>query len=125
MALPTMPRWPLTKIRLCLSIMEWRSDIALEFGTQVRDHVLKLIELGLLAHQEAARQAQLLAQAGRRDEVGVGELAIAAPEVADLHEALVQQRVEHVMGLAQAQAEGLRQPALRQRRVGFQQPKNC
>src|SRR5262245_44954166 len=88
---------------------------------QFFDFLLGRLVLGELAFQEARRGADLFPCPFRRQVVRVGELVAAVPEVLHLHQAAREQRPQTEIHLADAHAELVRELALRQLGVGFQQ----
>jgi len=79
----------------------------------------------LLLSQEASRQIQLGGDAAWGEQVGVGQLVVAAAEVVGLDQTLVEQGLEQVMGLAEAHAQGARQLALADFGLFFDQAENA
>ena len=69
--------------------------------------------LAFLAREKRLRQLQAVADACRCQHVEVAELAVAALEVLRLDPALGEQRLQHVMRLAEADAELARELPLR------------
>ena len=78
------------------------------------DDRLQRLELGFLAGEEFSGEPQLGDQPLGREQIGVGGLAVVPPKILDLDEALVQQRMEQVVRLPQAEPERIRQLALGQ-----------
>ena len=81
--------------------------------------------LGDLVLQESSGDAGFFGHSGGRQLVEVAVFVLAAAEVAGLDPALVDQRLEAVVGLAQADADLLGQRALADFRVGFQGPEQA
>src|SRR4030095_1295639 len=101
------------------------SDVALRAAgahvvPDLLDFRVQLFVFAQLALQEPERDARLLLDAARREVVGVENLVLVAAEVGDLDQSALDQRLEAIVGLAEADAERARDLALTELGIGLE-----